>query len=34
MQMLNDLGLQQYRKAFLQAGLDNWEALCKITDAE
>jgi len=33
-QMLKDLGLQQYRSDFWQAGLDNWEAICKITDSE
>ncbi|TVY58947.1 hypothetical protein LCER1_G001526 [Lachnellula cervina] len=33
-EMLEDLDLKQYRSSFLQAGLDNWEALCKITDSE
>jgi hypothetical protein len=33
-QMLREAGLMQYHSKFLQAGLDNWESLCKITDSE
>lgn len=33
-QMLWEAGLIQYYSEFLQAGLDNWESLCKITDLE
>jgi len=33
-QMLREAGLMQYHSHFLQAGLDDWESLCKITDSE